>query len=43
MFCTPGLVFGITEGVGSRIKLFAPVLVFGDTEGVGSRFHVLRA
>jgi hypothetical protein len=43
MFCVLGLVFGGTEGVGSRIKFFAPVLVFGGTEGVGSRFQVLRA
>jgi hypothetical protein len=42
MFCAPGLVFGVTEGVGSRFNVYAPGLVFDNTEGVESRFHVLR-
>jgi hypothetical protein len=43
MFCAPGLVFGGTEGVGSRFYVLRPGLVFGGTEVVGSRFHVLRS
>jgi hypothetical protein len=37
MFCAPGLVFGRTEGVGSRLH------VFGGDEGVRSCINVLRA
>jgi hypothetical protein len=43
MFCAHKFVFGGTEGVGSRLHVFAPGLVFGGTGGVGSCFHVLRA
>jgi hypothetical protein len=54
MFCAPELIFGGTEGVGSRfdagprasgtVFMFcAPKLVFGGTDGVGTRFHVLRS
>jgi hypothetical protein len=41
MFCASGLVFGGTEGVGSRFMFCAPGLVFGGNEGAGYRFHVL--
>jgi hypothetical protein len=43
MFCVLGLVFGGTEGVGSRSCFCAPRLVFGGTKGVGSLFDVLRS
>jgi hypothetical protein len=43
MFCSPGLVLGGSEGVGSRFHLLRPVLIFDGTEGVESRFHVLRS
>jgi hypothetical protein len=43
MFCAPRLVFGCTEGVGSRFHVLRPGLVFDGTEGVRSRFHVLCA
>jgi hypothetical protein len=43
MFCTPGLIFSETEGVGSRFHFCVPGLVFVGTEGAVSRFHVLRA
>jgi hypothetical protein len=38
MFCAPGLVFGGTEGIGSRFHVLCSGLVFGGTEGEGSRF-----
>jgi hypothetical protein len=41
MFCASELVFGGTDGVGSRFHVFAPGHIFGGAEGVGSRFHVL--
>jgi hypothetical protein len=41
MFCTPGLVSGGTEGVGSSFHVLLSGLVLSGTEGVGSRFHVL--
>jgi hypothetical protein len=37
MFYAPGLISGVTEGVGSGFH------VFGVTEGVGSHFHILRS
>jgi hypothetical protein len=43
MFCTPGLIFGGTEGVGSRFHVLPARTRFRGTEGVGSRFHVLRS
>jgi hypothetical protein len=53
LFCAPGLVFGGTEGVGSRFHVFRPrshfrryrgrpIPFFKGTEYVQSRFHVLR-
>jgi hypothetical protein len=41
IFCTPGVVFGGTEGVGSRFHVLRARTHFGDSKGVGSRFHVL--
>jgi hypothetical protein len=41
MFCAPGLIFGVTEGVGSRFRVLRARFV--GTEGVGSHFHVLRS
>jgi hypothetical protein len=43
MFYSPVLVFGSTEGVGSRFHDLCVGLVFGGTEGVGSHFHILRS
>jgi hypothetical protein len=43
MFCAPGLVFGCTEGVGSRFHVFRAEIPFGGTGDVGSRFNVFRA
>jgi hypothetical protein len=43
MFCAPRLIFGVTEGDGSRFHVLRPGLIFGSTKGVRSRFHVLRA
>jgi hypothetical protein len=43
MFWALGLVFGATEGVGSRFIFSAPRLIFDGTEGVGPHFHVLRS
>jgi hypothetical protein len=43
MFCTSGLVFGVTEGVGPVFVFCAPGLIFGDSEGAVSRFHLLRS
>jgi hypothetical protein len=41
MFCTPGLIFGVMEGIVPRFRVLrAP---FGATEGVGSHFHFLRS
>jgi hypothetical protein len=53
MFCASGLIFGGTEGIGSRLHIFllpdsfsavpwASVPVFSGTEGVESSFHGLR-
>jgi hypothetical protein len=38
MFCAPGLVFGGTVGVRSRLHIFTPGLVFGGTEASGPFF-----
>jgi hypothetical protein len=43
MFCSPGLILGETEGVGSHFLVLCSRLIFDGTEGVGSRFHVLRS
>jgi hypothetical protein len=43
MFCSPGLVFGGTTGVGSRFHVLHSFTRFRRTEGVESRFHVLLA
>jgi hypothetical protein len=43
MFYAPRLVFGGTDGVGSRFNFLRSRFVFGGIEGVGSRFHVLRS
>jgi hypothetical protein len=43
MFCLPRLVFGGTEGVGSRLHILRAGLFFGSTEGVDCLFHVLRS
>jgi hypothetical protein len=43
MFCTPGLVFGGTEGVGSRFHVLRSRTRFRRYRGVGSRFHDLGA
>jgi hypothetical protein len=37
MFCTPGLIFDGTEGVGSRFHVLRAELIFGGTKGVRSR------
>jgi hypothetical protein len=42
LFCVLGLVFGGTEGVGSRYHVLRVRTRF-STEGVGSRFHILRS
>jgi hypothetical protein len=42
MFCATCLIFGGTEGIGSRFIFCAPGLIFGGTDGVRSHFHVLR-
>jgi hypothetical protein len=41
-FCAPGLVFGGTNGVGTRFLILRARTHFGGTEGVGPHFHVLR-
>jgi hypothetical protein len=44
IFCTPGLIFGGSEGVGSHFHdLHARALIIGGTEGVDSCFQVLRS
>jgi hypothetical protein len=43
MFCAPVLVFGGSEGVGSRFPILRSRTHFGITEGVRSRFNVLHA
>jgi hypothetical protein len=43
MFCVPSLVFGGTEGVGSRFHVLCAGLIFGETEVVRFSFHVLRS
>jgi hypothetical protein len=42
MFCPPGLVFDVTEGVRLRLHVCAFELIFDSTEGVEYRCHVLR-
>jgi hypothetical protein len=42
MFCVPVLIFGGTEGVGTRFLALCAQTHFGGTEGVGAHFHVLR-
>jgi hypothetical protein len=42
MFCAPGLVFGGSEGVGSRFIILRPLLVLDGTDDVRSRFHVMH-
>jgi hypothetical protein len=42
MFYAPGLIFGGTEGVGSRFYVLRTRLIIGVNEGDGSRIHVLR-
>jgi hypothetical protein len=43
MYCAPKLVFGGTEGVGSRFHVLRSLFIFTSIVGVGSRFHVLRS
>jgi hypothetical protein len=43
MFCAPILIFGGTEGLGSRFHVLRAHTHFRRYRGVGSRFHVLRA
>jgi hypothetical protein len=43
MFCAHGLIFGGTEGVGTRFHVLCFGLVFGGTVGVPSSFHVFRS
>jgi hypothetical protein len=43
MFCALGLIFGSTEGVGSRFHVLRAELIFSGTDDVRSRFHVLRS
>jgi hypothetical protein len=43
MFCAPGLVFGGTDGVGSRFHVLLYRTRFGGTDGVEARFHILRS
>jgi hypothetical protein len=43
MYCVPILVFGGSEGIGSRFNVLRSLThVFGGSEGVGSHFHFLR-
>jgi hypothetical protein len=41
--CALGLIFGGTEGDGSRFMFCTAGLIFSGTEGGGSRFNALRA
>jgi hypothetical protein len=43
IFCAPGLIFGRTEGVGSRFHVLRAGTRFCGTEGVRFLFHVVRA
>jgi hypothetical protein len=43
MFCAPGLVFGCTDGVGSRFHFLRTRTRFRRCRGRRSRFHVLRS
>jgi hypothetical protein len=43
IFCAPGLVFGGTEGVGSRFHVLRSRTRYRRYRGLGSRFHALRA
>jgi hypothetical protein len=42
-FCAPGLIFGGTEGVGSRINVLRFRTHFGGARGIGSCFLILRS
>jgi hypothetical protein len=43
MFCSPGLIFSSTEGVGCRFNVLTVRTHFRRYPGVGSRLDVLRA
>jgi hypothetical protein len=48
MFFTSGLIFGGTEGIGSRFHVFAPRIILPfrrcrESKGIASHFLVLRA
>jgi hypothetical protein len=43
MFCAPGLIFGRTEGVGSRFHVLRSRTRFPWYRGVGSCFFILRS
>jgi hypothetical protein len=43
VFCAPGLVFGGSEGVRSRLHVLRLVHILGVCKGVRSRFCVLRS
>jgi hypothetical protein len=43
IFCAPGLIFGVNEGVGSRFLVLRTGLVVDGIGGVGSRFLVMCA
>jgi hypothetical protein len=43
MFCALGLIFGGSEGVGSRFIVLRPLLDFNGTDGVRTRFHVMHS
>jgi hypothetical protein len=42
MFCAPGLIFGGTDGVGSRFHVLRARTRFQRCRGHQSRFHILR-
>jgi hypothetical protein len=43
MFCAPEIIFGGSEGVGSRFHVLRSRTRFRRYRGVGSRYHVLRS
>jgi hypothetical protein len=43
IFCAPGLIFGVNEGVGSRLHVLRTGLVVDGIGGVGSHFLVMCA
>jgi hypothetical protein len=43
MFCVLGLIFGGSEGVGSRFIVLRPLLDFNCTDGVRTHFHIMHS